>query len=389
MKLEGGDVIRIKNSNRPMENYVAIRGDVYYGGNFDYEKNNSLLGLLEKVQPRYTARKDYVFVERTRPDQTVEILTVPFPDDSSEDFQLQAKDVIRVLSLTSFRDVDQISVNGQVRAPFTRTFGLNDRMTVNQAIELANGLKPSVYPVAYIFRRDITNPAKMEYLRINLETDGDTELQPGDRLNIYDNTTYTNVGEVRVSGAVKNPFGTEYDASLTVHDMLAMAGGLLDDADPYARLFRTYNNRGNIGLDLRKVKSNKGSLKADPILMEGDVINIVRLENTVSIRETGTRMAQYVPDEYASTQKTIVYQGGHNAAWYVRHYAGGFVKTADKNSVTVTFPNNQTESTKRGFLWIRRYPKVEPGGVVTLRIDEEKREKIEKPKEKIDWGNEF
>lgn len=572
--VEGGDVVRIKTSSRPMEKFVAIRGDVYYGGDFDFDQNCSLITLLEKAQPRYTARKDYVYVERTspdetvqfltvpypgedgnpdfmlqerdvvtvlaldsylekfsisvegevrnpfsrtfglndqmtlrqaieyaggpkysaridfvyvertRPDQTVEILTVPFPDENSADFQLQAKDVVRVLSLTSFRDVDQISVNGEVRSPFTRTFGLNDRMTVNQAIELANGLKPNVYPVAYIFRRDITNPAKMQYLRIMLDKDGETLLQPGDRLNIYDNTTYTNVGEVRVSGAVKNPFGTEFDASLTVHDMLAMAGGfevgaaydrveifrlnisekdevkleqitlevdedynvvgndiqlqpfdnivvrrtpnftmgrtvevngrvkypgvyvlednrtqlweiiqmaggLLDDADPFARLFRTYNNRGNIGLDLRKVKSGKGSLKSDPILMEGDVINIVRLENTVSIRETGTRMAQYVPEEYSSTQKTIVYQGKHNAAWYVRHYAGGFVKTADKNSVTVTFPNNQSEGTTRGLFWIRRYPKVEPGGVVTMRIDEDKKEKIEKPKEKVDWGNEL
>ena len=570
----GGDVVRIKTSNRPMENFVAINGDVYYGGNYDFEKNNSLIGLLEAAQPKYTARKDYVFVERTspdetveiltvpfpgengnpdfklqerdvvtvlaldsylekwtisvqgevrnpfsrtfglndqmtlrqaieyaggpkysartdfvyvertRPDQTVEIMTVPFPEEGTEEFQLQAKDVIRVLSLTSFRDVDQISVNGQVRAPFTRTFGLNDRMTVSQAIELANGLKPSVYPVAYIFRRDITNPVKMEYIPVSLDTDGDILLQPGDRLNIYDNTTYTNVGEVRVSGAVKTPVGTEFDGSLTVHDLLVMAGGfevgaaydrvevfrlnisqkdevkleqitltvdedynlvggdfqlqpfdhivvrmtpnftkgrtvevngrvkypgtyvlednrtqlweiikmaggLLDDADPYARLFRTYNNRGNIGLDLRDVKKNKGSLKDDPILMDGDVINIVRLENTVSIRETGTRMAQYVPDEYSSTQKTIIYQGKHSAKWYVRHYAGGFQKTTDKNSVTVTFPNNQTESTSRCLFGIRRYPKVEPGGVITMRIDEDKREKIEKPKEKIDWGNEL
>ena len=574
VKIFGGDVVRIKTSNRPMENYVAINGDVYYGGNYDFEKNSSLIGLLEAAQPKYTARKDYVFVERTspdetveiltvpfpgengnpdfklqerdvvtvlaldsylekwtisvqgevrnpfsrtfglndqmtlrqaieyaggpkysartdfvyvertRPDQTVEIMTVPFPEEGTEEFQLQAKDVIRVLSLTSFRDVDQISVNGQVRAPFTRTFGLNDRMTVSQAIELANGLKPSVYPVAYIFRRDITNPVKMEYIPVSLDTDGDILLQPGDRLNIYDNTTYTNVGEVRVSGAVKTPVGTEFDGSLTVHDLLVMAGGfevgaaydrvevfrlnisqkdevkleqitltvdedynlvggdfqlqpfdhivvrmtpnftkgrtvevngrvkypgtyvlednrtqlweiikmaggLLDDADPYARLFRTYNNRGNIGLDLRDVKKNKGSLKDDPILMDGDVINIVRLENTVSIRETGTRMAQYVPDEYSSTQKTIIYQGKHSAKWYVRHYAGGFQKTTDKNSVTVTFPNNQTESTSRCLFGIRRYPKVEPGGVITMRIDEDKREKIEKPKEKIDWGNEL
>lgn len=575
--VRGGDVVRVKSSNRPMENYVSINGDVYYGGNFDIRQNSSLLRLLEKVQPRYTARRDYVFVERTSPDETVEILTVPFPGEdgnpdfelqardavtvlaqdsylekwnisvtgevrnpfsrtfglndrmtlrqaleyaggptftartdfvylertrpdqtvevltlpfptsdtsSSANFQLRAKDVIRVLSLSSFRDVDQISVNGEVRAPFTRTFGLNDRMTVSQAIEYANGLKQSVFPVAYIFRRDLTNPVKMQYIRVDLEKDGETLLQPGDRLNIYDNTTYTNVGEVRVSGAVKNPMGTTYDPSLTVHDLLAMAGGftvgaaydrvevfrvniskrksveldlitlkvdqdynlvdnkdfqlqpydhivvrmtpnftmgrtvevngrvkypgtyvlednktqlwqiikmaggLLDDADPYARLFRTRGrNTGNIGLDLRKVKHHRHSIKGNPILMDGDVINIVRQENTVVIRETGTRMAQYVPEEFTSVQKTIIYQGHHTARWYVRHYAGGFDKYADRNSVTVTMANNQSEGTHH-FLGLRRSPRVEPGGVITMRMDTEKREREEKPKEKIDWGAE-
>ena len=130
-----------------------------------------------------------------------------------------------MLSLASFRDVDQIPVTGQVREPFTRTFGLNDRMTVNQAIEYAHGLKQSVFPVAYIVRRDLTNPVKRQYIRFNLENDGETLLQPGDVLTIYDNTTYTNVGEVRVSGAVKNTVTTTYDPCITLHDLLMMAGG--------------------------------------------------------------------------------------------------------------------------------------------------------------------
>ena len=571
--LKGGDVVRIKSSNRPMENYVSISGDVYYGGNFDYEHNHSLKGLIDKAQLQYTARKDnvivertspdetvefitvpfpgengnpdfqlqprdkvtvlaqdsylekwtisvsgavrhpftrpfglndqmtlkqaldyaggpnhsartdFVYIERTRPDQTNEILTVPFPDeDGNTDFQLQAQDKIRVMSLTSFRDEAEISVSGQVRRPFTKEFGLNDRMTVAQAIEYANGLKPSVFPVAYIFRRDITNSEKMQYIRVNLDTDGDdVELQPGDRLRVYDNTRYTNIGEVRISGAVKEPFGTAYDESLTVHDLIWMAGGfevgaafdrvevfrltiskkneskletitltvdddynvvgedfqlqpydhivvrmtpnyskgryvevngrvkypgvyvlednktqlwevikraggLLDDADPYARLTRTNGrNRGNIGLDLRKVKKHRKSLKDDPILMEGDVINIVRMENTVKIRETGTHMSQYVVDGYDSEYKTLVFDGRHRAKWYIKHYAGGFIRTADRNSVTVTFPNNQAVGTKR-ILGFRRYPTVESGGVITMRIDQSKKERIEKPKEKIDWG---
>lgn len=479
--LRNGDAVRIQQSNVPMENYVAINGAVYYGGNYDLEGNSSLQALIEKVKPTYTAKTDFVFVERTKPDETVEILTVPFPGvDGNPDFELQARDVVRVLEQSTYRDVETISVNGQVREPFSRTFGLNDRMTVGQAIEYAGGLKPSVYPVAYIFRKDLENPAKMEYITISLDSDLDKELQPGDQLNVYDNTTYTNAGEVRVNGAVKNPFGTTYDPSLTVHDLLTMAGGfevgaaydrvevfrlnvsdkqssfdvltlevdedynpksdfqlqpfdqivvrmtpdfttgrtveingrvkypgvyllddnktqlweiiekaggLLDDADPYARVFRTMNGRGSIGINLKDAKSNKGKVNADLILMDGDVVNIVRQENIVVIREIGTRMGQYVPEEFSAASKVMVYQGSHNAAWYIRHYAGGFQKVANKNSVTVTMPNYQTDGTKRGLFGIRRYPTVQPGSVVTVSIDREKREKLDTPKEKVNWSN--
>ena len=484
VKLENGDVISVKTAEKALETYVAAGGDIYYEGRFDLAKNHSLKTLLDNAKPRHTARTDFVFVERTKPDETVEVLTVPFPGiNGNPDFALQARDSIVVLGQMNYRDVDTIAVNGQVRVPFTKPFGLNDRMTVNQAIEYAGGLKTSVFPVAYIVRKDVTNPDKREYIRVALDNDGDMLLQPGDQLNVYDNTTYTNVGEVHVSGAVKVPFGTPYDPSLTIHDLLVMAGGfevgaaydrvevfrvdiskkqeaklkmitlevddnynvvngdfqiqpydqvvvrltpnfttgrtgelngrvrypgtyvltdsktqlweviemaggLLDDADPYARLFRTFNNRGNIGLDLRKVKSGKGSLKSDPILMDGDVINVVRQENTVTIREVGTRMGQYVPDDFYASERLIVFQGGHSARWYINHYAGGFQKTADRNSVTVTMPNNQCEATTR-FLGIRNSPTVEPGGVITLRMDEDKKEKLEKPKEKIDWGAEM
>lgn len=482
--LQAGDIVRIKTANEPVENYVSITGDVYYDGRFELDKNTSLKTLLDNAKPRYTALTDYVFVERTRADETVEVITVPFPGvNGNPDFYLQSRDNVTVLSQSAYRDIDTIAVSGQVRKPFSREFGLNDRMTISQAIDFAGGLKPSNFPVAYIFRKDITNPDKMSYIRVNLEKDGDKLLQPGDRLNVYDNTTYTNVGEVRVDGAVKNPFGTAYDESLTVHDLLWMAGGftvgaaydrvevfrlnisktnevelqqitltvdedynvivndialqpfdhivvrmtpnyttgryvevngrvkypgvyvltddktqlweiikqaggLLSDADPYARLFRTNGrNTGNIGLDLRKVKKHRNSIQDDPYLMDGDVITIVRQENTVMIRETGTHMSQYVADGFASDRKLLVYDGRHSAKWYIKHYAGGFIKTADKNSVTVTFPNNQTEGTSR-FIF-RHYPKVEPGGVITMRIDTKKKERVEKPKEKIDWGYEL
>ncbi len=475
-----GDSVTIKTANAPLEDYVNVSGDVYYEGRYNLDNNRSLLTLLENAKPRYTARTDIVIVERTRPDETMEVLTVPFPGvNGNPDFRLERRDSVTVLELSNFRDVATIAVNGQVRRPFSRSFGLNDRMTVTQAIELAGGVKPSVYPVAYIFRQDITNPEKMQYIPVNLEKEGDTLLQPGDNLNVYDNTTYTNMGEVRISGAVNTPTRVTFDGQLTLHDMItmaggfevgaaydrvqifrididdneevrfkeftvavdgnyncldtgfrlqpydhivvrltpnftmgrtvelngrvrypgtyvlnddrtqlteviAMAGGLLDDAEPSAVLFRTYNGRGNIGIDLTKAKTHKKNTQYDPILMDGDVINVVRQENMVIIRETGTRMAQYVPDEFSSTSKNVIYQGPHDAKWYIQHNAGGFDKYADRNSVTVTKPNGQSESTKR-FLWMRFYPKVEPGSVISMRMDTKRQEDAQKPKEKPEW----
>jgi hypothetical protein len=48
-------------------------------------------------------------------------------------------------------------------------------------------------------------------------------------------------------------------------------------------------------------------------------------------------------------------------------------------------PNNRTESVTK-ILGIRSYPKVYPGGTITMRIDQDKREKLEnKEKQEIDW----
>ena len=80
----------------------------------------------------------------------------------------------------------------------------------------------------------------------------------------------------------------------------------------------------------------------------------------------------------------MIYQGRRSAKWYIRKNAGGFTKDADRNSVTVTKPNGQSEGV-RHFLWWRIYPKVEPGSVISCQIDYNKREKLNAPKEKVDW----
>jgi hypothetical protein len=253
----------------------------------------------------------------------------------------------------------------------------------------------AAYDKVQVFRMNISKKDEVHFDTIVLEVDENYypldksfQLQPYDHIVVRMTPNFTQGRTVEINGRVKYPGVYVIEDSKTqLSQILKLAGGLLDDASPYCSLFRTFNGRGQIGIDLKDVKRARINKNwDDPILMDGDVINIVRAENVVVIREIGTRMAQYVPDEFVSSQKTLIFHGSHSAKWYIDNYAGGLVKTADRNSVTVTLPNYQTKGTKR-FLGIRNYPTVEPGSTITVAIDPEKRAKVEEPKEKskVDW----
>jgi len=128
--------------------------------------------------------------------------------------------------------------------------------------------------------------------------------------------------------------------------------------------------------------SHSGRLHLDPVLFEGDVININRIENIVNIRENGTRMAQYSINPI-SNNKTVIYQGSRSAVWYVRNFAGGFQPRVNRNSITVTLPNDQMLSTKRFLFVFRIYPKAKPGSIISMQLKPPKEKPVEG--KKTDW----
>lgn len=477
VELKNGDQINILSIKRPLENYVDITGAVYYPGRFDLQSNPSLSALLTNAQPNYNAKTDLVFVERTRPDLTVELLSLPYNDNI--DYELQPRDKVRILDLKTYSDQMEFSVIGSVRKPFTRTLSFEDKLTVGKALEIAEGLTPTANKNAYIFRKNWSNPEKITYIPVDVKRDSLVQLGAGDQLNIYDETTFTDFGNIRISGAVRKTQNLGYDPSIKLHDLILnagglttgaaynrvevfrvnlsttqevqfetivlevdsdyqlvspdsfqlqpydhvvvrmtpefnlgktvevngqvkypgvyvidnnkttlaeviqIAGGLLDDADKYGTtLFRTYRNRGNISFELSSNLSNKKSINKNPILFDGDVININRVENTVTIFSEATRISQY-PDGKSKDFLNIIHQGNKSAKWYIKNFSGGFLKNADKKSVIVTLPNNQNIGTKR-FLGFNKYPKVLPGSTIRLKMDDEKQRKLLEPKEKLD-----
>ena len=472
ISLFNGDKVYVKKSEKSLNQTVEISGGVYFPGVYDVHNNSTLAKLLKLAEFTPKSRRDLIFLERLRPDATYKLMTIEWEkmEKGGTDFNLQLGDRVTVTELSRFRDVDTISVTGNVRDPFTRTLALDEKLSVAQAIEFAGGLKTSTFPIGYIARKDIANPTKMDYFRINLDSAASIYLQPGDKLNVYDNVLYSNIKTVNIYGAVKNPITLTFNKNLTVKQLIEMAGGLklgamldpvevfrttftsegitshniiviaIDSAynvlspgnfslEPFdqviirlapdfnlgrmvevqgeanypgkyllesgkeyehmymsevisraggllgsadiegCRLVRIEGGIGNIIIDMKKAIDHSRNVKFDPFMMEGDLIIIPKMENTVTINLTGTKMSEYLGG-INTTKINLVYQGEHSAKWYITRFTGGFLRKADRNSVTILKRNGKMIGVERK-IGIRSYPKVRPGDLIQMKMKEQ------------------
>ena len=123
---------------------------------------------------------------------------------------------------------------------------------------------------------------------------------------------------------------------------------------------------------------NPLSPQYDPIIQSGDSIAINPFNNIVSIRLEGTRLGDLVARKLTADtllqikeSQAFNYSGRKSAFWYLKNNAGGFSSRAIRSSVTLTFPDGRVQAT-RHFLFLRDYPQVEPGSLISLTKRPEK-----------------
>ena len=231
--LKDEDIVNVPIVQNPIKNYVTIAGDVLLPGRYSFKEGIKLENLLELGRMRPGARKDVAFLFRSNDDGTNKLIRVDLGAAAgAEEVELQRGDSLQVLASSSFTDQSTFTISGAVRdSAVTLPFPQDGALTLEEAVLLAGGLLPNAALEVMLISTPPSNKEEHSYKRLDLSKDGATALQPLDRIRVFTKERYTDRQNVKISGAVRREDKFPYGPSLTVNDLLYLAGGLRIDAD--------------------------------------------------------------------------------------------------------------------------------------------------------------
>ncbi len=388
------------------EGQISISGAVRSPFQMKYAEGLTVSNMLEMADGiKFETFADRAYLTRTRSDLTQEIIeldlaAVIMDPNSSANLALQARDAISVLAKP---DVDAgmgISVAGAVRNP--KRFTYAEGMTLGDALRLAGGLNPNAdFTRVEVSRisafdnftkgtnREIRTTALITSVPQALSRDlnADSEelqfvLQPYDQVVVREIPDFELQELVLIQGEVRYP---GYYPLLAKDEKLA---SLIRRAGGLTRFANTRNasiQRGghpNIVMNLQRATTNPVS-KYNYRLQPGDVLNIPRQENLITITGAGHK---YFENTYESTVNTP-FVSGKRARYYVRQFALGYTRDAARADTYVKYPNGKVSRTiNLGLLKV--YPRIQKGATIYTSIKtKEEREKREKRDVKpLDWN---
>jgi len=376
-----GDVIRVFTVASRVRNRIYVRGSVWSPGSQGIAPGmriSDALRIAGGVRPDVYLGQ--VLVSRTLPDSSRIQLRAVLRDTTGvviNDFQLQEDDEIRVFSMSEFRPVRYVAINGAVRK--SGQFPYREGMTVRDLVLLAGGLEQSAYlNEAELARlpesrgngqtaRTFRVPLDSSYI-FERTADGkylgppglpaasgpnpEVTVMPYDNVLILRQPNWELQRTAVIAGEVRFP--GRYSLRTTtdkVTDLIARAGGLTQDAYANGVIFyRPRNGVGRIGIELPDVLENDDS-RDNLLLQDGDSIFIPRYNAVVNVQGA------------VNSPVAVTYSPGKNLNYYIRA-AGGPSRKADAKRAYVTQPNGKVDARESTFLRPDRIPEPLPGSVV-------------------------
>ena len=396
-----GDSLLVDSVIPFYENRLIVTGAVWRPG--EYELNgtvHTVKGLINQAAglkgDEFTGRAQ---ITRLNPDFTTTVIAVDIRgilNGTSPDIELKPEDILNIPSLFDLREPYTIKISGAVNYVDT-ILPYRNNLTVEDAIMMAGGLKESAATVNVEVARRIKDTKTYENsnrtaevfnfeLNDNLgliSVDGKNSnsvftLEPFDEVYVRFSPGYQEQQVVKVDGEIT--FSGDYvlaEKNSRLSNIIAKAGGITPDAyvkgaslkrqlteDEMRRLETLLQLSSNkqsrdsvalsleniknysVGIDLEKALANPGSAH-DVVLRDGDELYIPQLQSTVKINGAVTY------------PNSVTYTKGMSVGNCLSQ-AGGYNDIARKYPIVI-YMNGKVATTKKCFIFFKRYPKVEPG----------------------------
>ncbi len=251
LSLADGDVITIKNSTVAYENFVSVNGAVRHPGEYEYTSDLKVSDLLDLAYLEEETFSELAYLRRKNTDGTFKLIRVYVDQiladtQSNANITLQKEDVLSLYGKSSFVDNYTFNISGAVRAPNEYFYDPEDNITIYDAIMMSKGLKPFATEFGYIVGQPKQNAKQRKYEVVNIgaimanpKSEENIKIKPNDRIVIPSTLSFTDQFTVKISGAVRQPGEYVFDSSLSVKEILVMAGGLkLEAASNKVDVFR-------------------------------------------------------------------------------------------------------------------------------------------------------
>jgi protein involved in polysaccharide export with SLBB domain len=384
--VEPGDVIRVFPVATRVRNRITVRGNVNMPGTIGLSPGMTVSSALKTaggIKPDTYLGE--VLITRLNPDSTRQQLRAMLRDSTGavvNDFQLREDDNLTVYSVTEFRPVRYVAINGAVRK--SGQYPYREGMTVRDLVLEAGGLEQSAMlneariarlpenRAGNVTASEFSVPLDSSYL-FERGPDGQYAGPPGMaapagptaavQLKPYDNVlilrqpgwelqrTVTVAGEVKFPGKY-----TLLSKSEHISDVLKRAGGLTPEG--YANgvtFYRKSSGIGRIGIELPDVLDDPKN-RDNLLLVDGDSLYIPRFNAVVRVQGQ------------VNSPVAVTYSPGKDLNYYIRA-AGGATQKADVEHAYVTQPNGKVDAASQRFLIPDYVPKPKPGSVVFVPAD--------------------
>ena len=370
ISLYDGDILSVKIIRFPnFDKKVKIEGNVFLEGYYNYNSTSTLKALInisKGTNKKAYLGKGFIYRKVDGIEKIIKSFSVVDIIQNSINIDLKPDDRVVILSQDFFDEDNFIYTAGALKKPDTLKF--YDGITLKDAIILSGGTRDFADLEKIELYRDISYQSGVEKtvtLTFNFNKDSiNFELLPNDFINVRYKSGFEKIKYVSVRGMAKRtglfPIKRDY---YTVKELFEDIGGVRNYGANFNEMYIERKKRKIDTILFRipikaEIKNNKITPSIPLVLNEGDIINIPKLDNTISIIGAIQNPSIVNYKEGIKIKKII-------------NLSGGFKRDADKKKLYVIYQNGEKSTTKRKLFAIQ-YPKVRKGAKVVVPIKEKK-----------------